>query len=264
MADILTHLSRLARCAECPICFERLIPPVDTCQNGHAVCQSCRLLVAYCPTCKSHFTGFKNTSLDQILEVIPVPCKFSLHGCQEQFLVSEIMQHESICYHREESCYFCHKSMAYNTLNKHFDDHKEERLGGYVKLSEVFNFVVIPKTLDGHSDTNFFLVHVSDVEIYFLIRFLYEIETNVLKVLINYFGKVEEGNNFLCKIKIDQLSPNWDVKSFFTITGFCVPYSYARFDWQKHERAITLDLNQIFLTEECPDEFRMSFNIFKK
>lgn len=253
-----TMADNLSQFAVCPACYGRLMPPVITCANGHAVCRNCSLNIDSCPTCRSYFTNVENTLLNQILEAMPVPCKYRIYGCAKKMILSKIVEHETVCYFKEETCYICHGKMAYSALNKHCYDYHNTVCNTRVKMLESFRINFNTLQRDTYS-----LIYLLDLKLYFLMRFFFS-EPQILKVMIQYFGKMNEKNEFLCKIEIDQKSPNPNVRSLFAITGFCVPYRYILVDWHRLEKAITLDLNQIFLTGECPNEFIIKFNIFRR
>lgn len=91
ISKVQTSLTKLF---DCPVCFERITPPVLVCVNGHAVCHSCRKHLQTCPTCKASFSLNKNTMLDQILEESTFACKYSEKGCWVEMKFRELEEHE--------------------------------------------------------------------------------------------------------------------------------------------------------------------------
>jgi len=42
-----------------------MAPPIKMCENGHNVCNSCRLHVSGCPTCKEQFIAVRNITVEK-------------------------------------------------------------------------------------------------------------------------------------------------------------------------------------------------------
>jgi len=67
------------------------------CENGHNVCNSCRLRVSACPTCKGRFINARNITLDKLAATAIYPCKNSESGCEETFTVDGRNKHQFVC-----------------------------------------------------------------------------------------------------------------------------------------------------------------------
>lgn len=90
---------------ECPVCFERISPPVTVCINGHGVCRDCKKHLLTCPTCKASFSQYKNTMIDQIIEENTYMCKYNDRGCTVELKFHAIEDHEKrFCKHRTLKC----------------------------------------------------------------------------------------------------------------------------------------------------------------
>jgi len=89
---------------QCPVCL--LVPrdiPIPACPVGHLVCQSCRVNVHICPTCRRPMhQGGTNTLANKMIERIPHPCKYS--QCQVKNYLKEIVKHEARCPERTIKC----------------------------------------------------------------------------------------------------------------------------------------------------------------
>ncbi|KAL7671799.1 hypothetical protein ACOME3_006702 [Neoechinorhynchus agilis] len=92
--------------AECPVCFEYVLPPILQCRNGHIACAQCRPRCPTCPSCRdSEFLwGSRNLSLERIVHMIPFPCKYAELGCQRTLDWREKLQHERECPCRPFTC----------------------------------------------------------------------------------------------------------------------------------------------------------------
>lgn len=59
--DLLTEL-------ECPVCYEIMLPPIRLCLEGHSICNTCRLQLDRCPTCRKPLTNARNRVLEKVAE----------------------------------------------------------------------------------------------------------------------------------------------------------------------------------------------------
>uniref|UniRef100_A0A6P7GJS5 RING-type E3 ubiquitin transferase n=1 Tax=Diabrotica virgifera virgifera TaxID=50390 RepID=A0A6P7GJS5_DIAVI len=87
----------LQRELECPICFSYLQPPIRMCIKGHSICSTCRNKLTVCPTCRSTFSNASNISLESIIPLLKLPCKYSHRGCEKLLLHSDRLAHEVDC-----------------------------------------------------------------------------------------------------------------------------------------------------------------------
>ena len=91
---------------ECPVCL--LIPrevPIPACSVGHIVCQSCRVNVTDCPTCRRQMPeDGTNTLANKLIEKIQHPCKYKQFGCQVKNTLKDIRKHEDNCLNRTIKC----------------------------------------------------------------------------------------------------------------------------------------------------------------
>lgn len=84
----------------CPICFNTLRYPIQVCINGHGLCSSCKDRVPNCPLCTEQFSSSRNLLLNEIIEVLPLTCKFD--GCQVILKMTD--DHEKWCGYQKTVC----------------------------------------------------------------------------------------------------------------------------------------------------------------
>ncbi|XP_067127696.1 E3 ubiquitin-protein ligase Siah1-like [Centruroides vittatus] len=89
---------------QCPVCYEYIRPPVYQCSTGHVVCAECRTRVQRCPTCRGWMRDNRNFLLDQVAEMLALPCKFRDNGCQEILALRDRRKHERRCAFRTCAC----------------------------------------------------------------------------------------------------------------------------------------------------------------
>jgi E3 ubiquitin-protein ligase SIAH1 len=90
-------IDSLREIVECPVCME--VPrngPIHQCRNGHVVCNQCKQRLERCPACREPITG-RSLKTEQLLELVPSPCKFSQSGCKTELVPSLIRNHEIDC-----------------------------------------------------------------------------------------------------------------------------------------------------------------------
>jgi hypothetical protein len=89
--------SKLNSLVECPVCTE--LPrngPIHHCRNGHIVCDRCKPELLDCPTCHQPIYG-RSLKTEQLLELVPCPCKFFESGCKTELVPSLLSDHEIEC-----------------------------------------------------------------------------------------------------------------------------------------------------------------------
>lgn len=257
----------LKKLAECPVCLGRLAPAGKQCTNGHAICKKCEEKVNACPTCRSCFSNVdKNTLLNQLLEFIPVPCKFKEFGCTTENFIGKMEEHEKDCYFKEEKCYGCNKILSYHKLGNHYKtDHlnsliktSSRKLGSTSALSVNCNTRIMMKLFNYAYNIRY----IKEENAIFLQRFSQNWDSKTIIFALQYIGKKEEATKYFYEIKIDQRFPT-DGERFFICTGICIPYYYNDLDWVGNEKAIKLDLRQIFLKNDIPEEFEFGISVHK-
>lgn len=51
---------------ECPVCLERMVPPITMCENGHSICPQCKPKLNNCPSCSKPFLQVRNLALESL------------------------------------------------------------------------------------------------------------------------------------------------------------------------------------------------------
>lgn len=227
------------RLLECPVCYDRLKPPIETCVNGHGICTECRRNLTVCPVCKQNFTKDKNTLLNQLIETITVKCKYRVDGCNEEHSISNITDHERFCAYKPtgDFCFFCDSEYFLSDLNNHFHEHDQSKIK--VNWCETF-FLEVPAGIDSLSQ----IVYVENIQNHFLIRLLGDWREEVVLFCVQYIGKREDANKYLYNISINQ-GLMLATPCIFACNGICVPYFYAT-EEMTSARVIKLDLKSIF------------------
>ncbi|XP_066993294.1 E3 ubiquitin-protein ligase SIAH1A [Anabrus simplex] len=104
-AEELEKINRnLLQQLECPVCTNYLLPPIEQCQNGHSICQQCRVKVRHCPSCKVLFCGIRNRFAENIAETLPYPCENQNAGCSVTVLSKYLLLHQHRCQFRMHHC----------------------------------------------------------------------------------------------------------------------------------------------------------------
>ncbi|KAI1296877.1 E3 ubiquitin-protein ligase SIAH1 [Halotydeus destructor] len=97
--------SELSALFECPVCFDYALPPINQCQNGHLVCQSCRPKITCCPSCRVPIQhNIRNLQMEKLASTIQFPCKYSSSGCPALLGCTEKLDHEEQCDSKPYQC----------------------------------------------------------------------------------------------------------------------------------------------------------------
>ncbi|XP_063236831.1 probable E3 ubiquitin-protein ligase sinah [Bacillus rossius redtenbacheri] len=101
--DYLDH--QILRLLECPVCEERMAPPMILCAGGHSVCGPCRTMVVNCPLCYRAFTQARDFLLEAVFEeLVPVACPHQRRGCCHLAVARELADHVAACPHGDLRC----------------------------------------------------------------------------------------------------------------------------------------------------------------
>ena len=95
--------------------------------KGHLICSSCfqKLKPATCPTCRSDLSQERNLAVEKIAYLLKYPCRYSLSGCKQFFLLPQKDFHERNCQYLLVKCPFMIKNgkCKYNGTLKNTEDH---------------------------------------------------------------------------------------------------------------------------------------------
>lgn len=277
------HLKKLL---ECPVCYERFKPPIETCENGHGICKNCRKLLGNCGICREKFTHAKNTLLNQIIELLEIEdesgsgwwftfkkiiyniicfffphrrikkCRYNIQGCTESFPGSRIKDHEKICYYRNEKCIVCLQETCLIEMNDHFKNCKDLKVKSEIKLLTCQKIYSSIKSIE---KDHYVAMYVANIECYFLVRFINDAKK--MFFCVQYLGRdQEDAKKYKYDVKIDQGMPPPN-QSYFSWSGFCVPYLHSKEEVKKQKGVIELDLKWILLTDDCLESRKLDLNI---
>lgn len=224
---------------ECPVCYQKLRPPIKTCENGHGICKKCQPRVSACVLCKKKFTNAPNILFNQVLEKMPFECKFSPQGCSKSLRLDLLVDHEKFCYYREDHCYMCDKEFPFHKLNNHMTSCRQAH---HTTLSKK---IVIDCEIPDKELEDYYLVYITDIQTHFLMRFV----ENPGKVAfcVQYMGKDQKNaGKYKYDVRINQGLPDTN----FTCSAMCVPYFYSSSEIKKQKKRIEFDSELIFLTDE--------------
>ena len=99
---------------ECKICVAASMGKIFVCQNGHSICEQCfeRLtLPKLCPCCKQKFACcnakvIRNLTMEKLIFSTELPCKYYNHGCKQQTVGNQRIEHLKSCACRPFLCPF--------------------------------------------------------------------------------------------------------------------------------------------------------------
>ena len=60
----------------CPGCSSYVSAPVTQCRRGHVYCRECSQSLATCTLCRQGWVDTPNNTLDNIIKLIAIPCKY--------------------------------------------------------------------------------------------------------------------------------------------------------------------------------------------
>lgn len=99
--ELLKNTLTLQELSECCVCMHALCPSHSLCETGHGVCGKCKSMLTECPMCKGKFVLDNAILLNQILELLPKPCRYYNKGCT---FVGCPRDHEEFCIFRPSQC----------------------------------------------------------------------------------------------------------------------------------------------------------------
>jgi E3 ubiquitin-protein ligase SIAH1 len=87
----------------CPVCIDKMEPPITMCVNGHSICCRCRQQLDRCPVCRGCHSPMRNFFAETAFSLLvdKVRCKYVASGCRHELLDRhEVEEHESLCQYR--------------------------------------------------------------------------------------------------------------------------------------------------------------------
>lgn len=82
---------------ECAYCREYMLPPITSCDNGHQVCNGCRVFLATCLVCYRPYLDIRNYRLENIATTSVFPCTKRPYGCNEIVSMDAVIRHQNTC-----------------------------------------------------------------------------------------------------------------------------------------------------------------------
>lgn len=96
----------LLQALQCPSCKYYMVPPISFCENGHNICNKCRLKVKKCVICQEPHLRGTNLALEAVSRQVAYPCIYKSNGCQNSLPVHLILDHQETCHFCSFSCPF--------------------------------------------------------------------------------------------------------------------------------------------------------------
>ncbi|XP_075528212.1 E3 ubiquitin-protein ligase Siah2-like [Dermacentor variabilis] len=118
--------SELASAFECPVCLDRVKPPIAQCMSGHLLCFPCRIKIFKCPLCREQISSVRASAMEKVADKLPYPCKYSDHGCTAQPILFEKHHHEKTCDYRPCPCLFTAKDCKWTGASNDMMPHIRE------------------------------------------------------------------------------------------------------------------------------------------
>ena len=91
---------------ECPVCLDYMTSQIKMCENGHNMCEGCKVRLSYCPSCRGMFVNVRNIALEKLAAIAIYPCKNRAAGCGETFTVNDKGSHLTDCLFQSRECPF--------------------------------------------------------------------------------------------------------------------------------------------------------------
>ncbi|TVU17723.1 hypothetical protein EJB05_33774, partial [Eragrostis curvula] len=158
-----------ANSLDCGVCFSPLKPPIFQCDNGHALCSSCRDKLA--PAGKCHVCGITTRrgyrrclAMEHLVESVRVSCPNAAHGCDARLVYYDLAGHRKACLHAP--CHCPAETCSFVGTMKQLVDHITGGSHGWpcttkafiankmnIRLQDGFNFLVLDHLVDKEGST---------------------------------------------------------------------------------------------------------------
>lgn len=236
----------------CCACQERMLPPVASCINGHALCLDCSL--ANCPVCGSIFFYSKNTYLNQLLAVMPFRCRNHDNGCDISETFENLNLHEERCNYREIKC-LREDCLNPNVILVRYKEHLLQMPGHSPHIvdmppSEVA--ITEPISFTSGSFDLYSLIRYESAEI-LMTRVHFNAELNIFLACVIYVGNLED----VCKYKYQLWG---DCAALRTYGDYCLPPGLTCAEMIAHPRCFVVkDTRRL-----ASNKFRVLFSVHKQ
>jgi hypothetical protein len=127
-AVTLDNASCIKSVLECPVCLDTMRAPILQCQNGHNICNVCKLKLRNCPICRARFIETRSLALEKLSQRILFPCANSERGCTKMQTIQDITKHQISCLYRMHKCLLGHpQSCSWEGLRTDILQHVKEK-----------------------------------------------------------------------------------------------------------------------------------------
>lgn len=223
---------------QCPGCREYMLPPIETCMNGHNICSKCKPKLKECPACRKPLLNMRNFALENLTRKIDYPCTNRKFGCKETHSVDFIIDHQVTCVYVPFTCPFLkHNKCAWIDILKNLKNHLLECHSQDVREQNgETNLVINPesKELRGYK------VMFAYNEMFYI--YIQRRASNYY-LAVTYVGKPENASKYGYKISFKKS------ESIESITVCHV------------SRSVNEELNKIFESGNC---FKLPYDLLKR
>ena len=197
-------MKELGEALQCPICL--LIPqstPIYQCENGHVICKVCREKISRCPSCRQPLGRIRCMFAERMLEKVPIPCQFAVHGCEVKLQMRYQSGHASECQFREVQCPVrdCNSKTPIGNMMNHIllDHHGVENT--LVENLHESHALITEKDFCEDGDVGYIIFLKHDGHYFFLEQHRIHSQ-GIFFFWIYFLGSSMEANKYTCKIKI--------------------------------------------------------------
>ncbi|CAG9824089.1 unnamed protein product [Phaedon cochleariae] len=96
-------LEKLKKQLQCPICMEYMIGKIYNCEKGHVLCDTCKLQLTECPSCRASLGESRSFPLESLADEVVLACVFSINGCKFTGKLKLLSPHEKECVHKQKT-----------------------------------------------------------------------------------------------------------------------------------------------------------------
>jgi hypothetical protein len=153
--DIQINVTYAADSYTCCVCYDRIIGPIVSCDNSHAICSECVMGIEKtgyyrCPICRSNTKG-RNFLLENALLGMIKTCPFTKHGCIHRSYPDNMMEHTKICKYAEIDCPWCDEKTTPFDLQTHTESTCKKQFSmvscsnriDFIKSGEINNMSIV-------------------------------------------------------------------------------------------------------------------------
>lgn len=246
---------------ECPVCLDYFEKPIKQCLAGHSFCSKCideKNVSARCPVCRGEICKTRNYNLEDILELLPLPCPHKTQGCKFTLTKKELVQHASECKNRLFKCQgkeFCNWDCKWNGYDilSHFKS-------AHVKYTTM-EFATTASI--NYNDTREFKdLHIISAH-HNLFWYKHKIDVDNKKAYwaFQFIGPRKNAQYYYYEFEIYTQQDN---TRKFKITDYCTSDAESIHDVFKSERCVVLSLEMLKSYVNDDNSYSIRFRLLKK